>query len=87
MKTLLYSLSLFFFASAIVHADVWVKPPYKPDENHPPISDEITYPKEAQEEAPVESDTKKHQEVMKPNIENGLDKIDDQLNEGEESTQ
>ncbi len=86
MKTILKSLALFMFiSSAIAQAEIWVKPPYKTDENHPPV---LEMPKEAQEEAPDESsEIKQHQEVRKPGTDMGLEKIDDQMNETEESNQ
>jgi hypothetical protein len=84
MKTLLKSFTLLFMTSALAQAELWVRPPYKADENHLPK--ERVIPREAQEEAPQEmSETKKHQDVRKPNSERELEKIDDEMNEGEES--
>jgi len=84
MKILLKSFVMFFALSVVAQAELWVKPPYKPDENHPPI----LMPKEAQEESPKEiQDSKRHQEVQRPGAERELEKIDDQMNEGEESSQ
>lgn len=84
MKIILKCFAILFAYSALAQAELWVKPPYKPDENHPPI----LMPKEAQEESPETiEDSKRHQEVQKPASERGLEKIDDEMNEGEESNQ
>ena len=84
MKILLKSFAILFAFSAMAQAELWVKPTYKPDENHPPI----LVPKEAQEESPDEiKEMKRHQDIKKPDAEKGLEKIDDEMNEGEESTQ
>jgi hypothetical protein len=85
MKILLKGFALLFAFSALAQAELWVKPPYKPDENHPPI----LMPKEAQEESPDEQvkESKRHQDIQKPKAERGLEKIDDEMNEGEESSQ
>lgn len=84
MKIILKCFALLFAYSALAQAELWVKPPYKPDENHPPI----LMPKEAQEESPeVIEESKRHQEDKKLNPERGLEEIDDEMNEGEESNQ
>lgn len=86
MKTLLKGFAILFVTSSFAQAELWVKPPYKTDENHPPIQEVV--PKEAQEESPSDSDeSRRHQEIKKPNSERELEKIDDQMNESEESNQ
>ena len=87
MKMIYKFLGISLLTLPIVHADVWHKPPYKQDENHLPR--ETVVPREAQEERPKSSmeETKRHQEVKKPNSDTELEKIDDQMNEGEESNQ
>ncbi len=86
MKLITRCFLFLIMSSAFAQAEVWVKPAYKTDENHPPISNEMNL-REAQEETPMDSELRKHQEVKKPDAENELKKIDDQLNEGEESNQ
>lgn len=86
MKLIMRCFLFLIMSSAFAQAEVWVKPEYKPDENHPPISNDLNV-REAQEEAPSDSEVRKHQEVKKPNAENEFEKIDDQLNESEESNQ
>lgn len=84
MKILLKAFAILFAFSALAQAELWVKPHYKTDENHPPI----LMPKEAQEESPKQiKESKRHQEVQKPDTERGLEKMDDEMNEGEESNQ
>lgn len=86
MKTLFRGLLFLFATSALAQAEIWVKPPYKPDENHLPR--ETMVPREAQEEKPTEiSRPKQHQEEKKINGEKALDKIDDEMSEGLESHQ
>lgn len=86
MKTLSKAMIFLFVTSALAQAEIWVKPPYKPDENHPPH--EAVIPREAQEEAPAETTVpKQHQEEKKVNGEKALKNIDDEMNEGLESHQ
>ncbi len=86
MKTLFKSFAILFVTSSFAQAELWVKPAYKTDENHPPIQEVV--PKEAQEESPSDAtETKRHQEIKKLNSERELEKIDDQMNESEESNQ
>lgn len=54
--------ALTLFYSGLSLAEIWEKPPYRPDENHLP---HIIYQRQAQEEAPgtpVKQEKKKDQE-------------------------
>lgn len=73
-------LLLSVFVTQLSYAEIWEKPPYKPDENHLPKG-QIIYHKQAQEEAPREK--KKKDEVK----EEKFQKIDENRKENEESTQ
>lgn len=86
MKTFSKALALLFATSVFAQAEVWVKPPYKPDENHPPK--ETIIPREAQEESPdVIKHPKQHQEEKKIDGEKALKKLDDEMDESMESNQ
>lgn len=77
MKTLSKALALMFVTSVFAQAEVWIKPPYKPDENHLPK--ETIVPREAQEEAPKDiKQPKQHQKQKKIDGEKALKKIDNE---------
>lgn len=72
-----YSLFLILIASA--HAEIWEKPPYRPDENHLP-REELNL-REAQEERNLKEEKKKE------NTTKTFREIDDEMKEGEELSQ